>query len=192
VNKKILWPLLGFLGVLALAFLVPRLLDLAPQPAPIGGPFALTDQQGKSVTDADFRGKFMLVYFGYTFCPDVCPTTLNEVMKVYGALSPEQQAELAPIFITVDPARDNVDQMNQYVTSFSPALIGLTGTDAQIAAAERGYHVYARKAGSEPNYTMDHTSILYLMGKDGKFLRHFNGDAPAQEISDGLKEALGH
>jgi len=192
VNKKILWPLLGFLGVLALAFLVPRLLDLAPQPAPIGGPFTLTDQQGKTVTDADFRGKFMLVYFGYSFCPDVCPTTLNEVMKVYGALSPEQQAELAPIFITVDPARDNVDQMNQYVTSFSPALIGLTGTPEQIAAAERGYHVYARKSGSEPNYTMDHTSILYLMGKDGKFLRHFNGDAPAQEISNGLKEALGH
>ncbi|HMA49044.1 MAG TPA: SCO family protein [Magnetospirillaceae bacterium] len=192
MNKKILWPLLGFLGVLALAFLVPRLLDLAPQPAPIGGPFTLTDQQGKTVTDADFRGKFMLVYFGYSFCPDVCPTTLNEVMKVYGALSPEQQAELAPIFITVDPARDNVDQMNQYVTSFSPALIGLTGTPEQIAAAERGYHVYARKSGSEPNYTMDHTSILYLMGKDGKFLRHFNGDAPAQEISNGLKEALGH
>lgn len=185
------WPLLGFLAVLALAFLVPRLLELAPKPAPIGGPFTLTDQQGKSVTDADFRGKFMLVYFGYSFCPDVCPTTLNEVMKVYRELSPEQQARLAPIFITVDPARDTVDQMNQYVTSFSPALIGLTGTADQIAAAERGYHVYARKAGKEPNYTMDHTSILYLMDQDGKFLRHFNGDAPSEEIAKGLREALG-
>lgn len=190
MNKKILLPLLGLLAVLALTQ-VPRLLSLAPQPAPIGGPFTLTDQQGKQVADADFRGKFMLVYFGYTFCPDVCPTTLNEVMKVYGALSSEQQAKLAPIFITVDPARDTVEQMNQYVTSFSPALIGLTGTPEQIAAAERGYHVYARKSGSDPNYTMDHTSILYLMDPSGKFLRHFNGDAPAQEIAEGLKAALG-
>lgn len=191
MKKKILLPLLGLLAVLALTQL-PRLLDLAPQPAPIGGPFTLTDQQGKQVTDADFRGKFMLVYFGYTYCPDVCPTTLNEVMKVYAELPPEQQAKLAPIFITVDPERDTVAQMNQYVTSFSPALIGLTGSPDQVAAAERGYHVYARKSGSEPNYTMDHTSILYLMGKDGKFLRHFNGDAPPQEIAEGLKEALGH
>jgi protein SCO1/2 len=190
MNKKILLPLLGLLGVLALTQ-IPRLLDLAPQPAPIGGPFTLTDQQGRQVSDADLRGKLMLVYFGYSYCPDVCPTTLNEMMRVYAGLSPEQQAEIAPIFITVDPARDDVAQMNQYVTSFSPALIGLTGDPAQIAAVERGYHVYARKSGSEPNYTMDHTSIIYLMGKDGKFLRHFNGDAPAQEIADGLKAVLG-
>jgi protein SCO1/2 len=189
VKKKILFPLLGLFAVLALTQ-IPRLLDLAPQPAPIGGPFTLTDQQGRQVTDADFRGKLMLVYFGYSYCPDVCPTTLNEVMRIYGALSPEQQAEIAPIFITVDPARDDVAQINQYVTSFSPALIGLTGSAQQIAAAERGYHVYARKSGSDPNYTMDHTSILYLMGKDGKFLRHFNGDAPAEEIAAGLKAAL--
>ncbi len=189
MKKKILFPLLGLFAVLALTQ-IPRLLDLAPQPAPIGGPFTLTDQQGRQVTDADFRGKLMLVYFGYSYCPDVCPTTLNEVMRIYGALSPEQQAEIAPIFITVDPARDDVAQINQYVTSFSPALIGLTGSAQQIAAAERGYHVYARKSGSDPNYTMDHTSILYLMGKDGKFLRHFNGDAPAEEIAAGLKAAL--
>jgi cytochrome oxidase Cu insertion factor (SCO1/SenC/PrrC family) len=146
---------------------------------------------GAPVDQSILRGKWTAVYFGYTFCPDVCPTTLNEVMKVYDGLSPDQQAKLAPIFITVDPARDTVEQMNQYVTSFSPALIGLTGSPEQIAAAEKGYHVYARKAGSEPNYTMDHTSILYLMDRNGKFLRHFNGDAPAQEIADGLKAALG-
>ena len=191
MNKKLLLPLLGFFAVLALALFVPRLLDLAPQPAPIGGPFTLTDQTGKQVSDSDFRGKLMLVYFGYSYCPDVCPTTLNEMMRVYAALSPEQQAQIAPIFITVDPARDDSAQMNQYVTSFSPALIGLTGSPEQIAAAERGYHVYARKSGTEPNYTMDHTSIIYLMGKDGKFLRHFNGDAPAEEIAGGLGSALG-
>ena len=190
MNKKVLYPLLGLLAVLALTQL-PRLLELAPKPAPIGGPFTLTDQQGRTVSDGDFRGKLMLVYFGYSFCPDVCPTTLNEMMKVYAGLSPEQQSQIAPIFITVDPARDTADQMNQYVSSFSPALIGLTGTPEQIAAAERGYHVYARKSGTEPNYTMDHTSIIYLMGKDGKFLRHFNGDAPAEEIAGGLGSALG-
>jgi protein SCO1/2 len=191
VTKKILLPLLGFFAVLALALLAPRLLDLAPQPTPIGGPFTLTDQSGREVSDNDFRGKLMLVYFGYSYCPDVCPTTLNEMMRVYAALTPEQQSEIAPIFITVDPARDDSAQMNQYVTSFSPALIGLTGSPEQIAAAERGYHVYARKSGTEPNYTMDHTSIIYLMGKDGRFLRHFNGDAKAEEITAGLKSALG-
>lgn len=190
MNKKVVWPLLGLFAVIAAALIVPRLLHLAPEPTPIGGPFTLTDQQGKTVSDTDFRGKLMLVYFGYSFCPDVCPTTLNEVMKLYGDLPPEQQAAIAPIFITVDPERDTVDQMNQYVTSFSPALIGLTGTPEQIAAVERGYHVYARKSGSGSNYTMDHSSILYLMGRDGKFLRHFNGDASPQEISDGLKAAL--
>ena len=168
----------------------PRLLHLVPQPAPIGGPFTLTDQQGRTVDDNDFRGKLMMVYFGYSFCPDVCPTTLNEMMRVYAGLTPEQQAQIAPIFISVDPERDTVAQMAQYVASFSPALIGLTGSRDQIEAAERGYHVYARKSGGGDNYTMDHSSIIYLMGKDGRFLRHFNGDAPAQEITDGLKDAL--
>jgi len=187
--RRTLILLAGLAVVLALTQ-APRLLQFAPQPAPIGGPFTLTDQNGKTVDDNDLRGKLMLVYFGYSFCPDVCPTTLNQVMRVYAGLTPEQQARVTPIFITVDPDRDTVAQMNQYVTSFSPALIGLTGTPEQIAAVERGYHVYARKSGSGDNYTMDHSSILYLMGKDGRFLRHFNGDAPAQEIADGLKEAL--
>ena len=169
---------------------MPRLLDFAPQPTPIGGAFTLTDQAGHAAADADFRGKLMLVYFGYTYCPDVCPTTLNMMMHAYAHLSPQQQAEIAPIFVTVDPDRDDVSHMNQYVTSFSPALIGLTGTPEQVAAIERGYHVYARKSGSGEDYTMDHSSIIYLMGKDGRFLRHFNGDAKEQEIADGLLQAL--
>ena len=169
---------------------VPRLLQLAPQPAPIGGPFTLTNQAGRTVGDADFRGKLMLVYFGYSYCPDVCPTTLNQMMRAYASLPPEQQAEIAPIFVTVDPERDTVSQMDQYVTSFSPALIGLTGTPEQVAAIERGYHVYARKSGSGETYLMDHSSIIYLMGKDGRFLRHFDGDAKDQVIADGLRQAL--
>ena len=189
MNKKVLYAVLGLLAVVALTQL-PRLLDLAPQPAPIGGPFTLTDQAGRTIDDSDFRGKLMLVYFGYTYCPDVCPTTLNQMMHAYAHLAPGQQAQIAPIFVTVDPDRDKVPQMNQYVASFSPALIGLTGTPEQVAAIERGYHVYARKSGSGEDYTMDHSSIIYLMGKDGRFLRHFNGDAKEQEIADGLRLAL--
>ena len=187
--KRVLFPLLGLIAVLALTQ-VPRLLQFAPQPAPIGGPFTLTDQAGRTAVDSDYRGKLMLVYFGYTYCPDVCPTTLNQMMHAYAHLSPEQQAQIAPIFVTVDPARDTISQMDQYVTSFSPALIGLTGTADQVAAIERGYHVYARKSGNGEDYTMDHSSIIYLMGKDGRFLRHFNGDAKEQEIADGLSQAL--
>lgn len=184
-----IYPLLGLIAVLALTQ-VPRLLQFAPQPAPIGGPFTLSDQSGKTADDTDFRGKLMLVYFGYTYCPDVCPTTLNRMMHAYAGLDAGQQAQLAPIFVTVDPERDAVPQMKDYVESFSPALIGLTGTPEQIAAVERGYHVYARKSGTGETYTMDHSSIIYLMGKDGRFLRHFNGDATEQEIADGLKQAL--
>ena len=189
-SKRVLFPLLGLIAVLALTQL-PRLLQLAPQPAPIGGPFTLSDNRGRTIDDNDFRGKLMLVYFGYTYCPDVCPTTLNQMMRAYAGLSPAQQSQVAPIFITVDPDRDNVQQMDQYVTSFSPALVGLTGSPEQVAAAERGYHVFARKSGAGEDYTMDHSSIIYLMGKDGRFLRHFNGDAKDQEIAEGLKQALG-
>ena len=188
--KRVAFPLLGLIVVLGLTQ-IPRLLQLAPQPAPIGGPFTLSDTQGRTVDDNDFRGKLMLVYFGYTFCPDVCPTTLNQMMRAYAALSPAQQAQVAPIFITVDPDRDNIHVMDQYVTSFSPALVGLTGSSEQVAATERGYHVFARKSGTGEDYTMDHSSIIYLMGKDGRFLRHFNGDAKDGEIADGLKQALG-
>jgi len=175
--------------VLALTQL-PRLFQFAPQPAPIGGPFALTDQAGRTVTDATYRGRVMLVYFGYTYCPDVCPTTLNQMMHAYNDLGPEQRDQIAPIFVTVDPERDTVSQMSAYVASFSPALIGLTGTPEQVAAAERGYHVFARKSGSGESYTMDHSSIIYLMSKEGRFLRHFDGDAKEQEIADGLRQAL--
>jgi protein SCO1/2 len=182
-------PLLGLLLVLILTQL-PRLLQMPSTASSIGGPFALTDQHGHEVKDTDFRGKLMLVYFGYSFCPDVCPTTLNQVVLALRALPPEQQAQIAPIFITVDPERDTVAQMADYVTSFSPALIGLTGSEAQISAVSKEYHVYARKAGVGANYGVDHSSILYLMGKDGRFLRHFDGNISAKDLARGLEQAL--
>jgi protein SCO1/2 len=193
--KRLSWPrwlipLLGLVAVLALTQL-PRLIQTGPATAAIGGSFTLTDQQGRIVHDSDFRGKLMLIYFGYTFCPDVCPTSLNHVAEAYGSLPAEQRAQIVPIFITVDPERDTVAQIAQYVPSFSPALVGLTGSPEQIAAVTKSYRVYARKSGSGPNYGVDHSSILYLMGKDGRFLRHFDGNASAEEIAAGLKQALG-
>ena len=182
-------PLFILAAVIALTQ-APRLLQMAPASPAIGGPFTLLDQQGRTVHDTDFRGKLMLIYFGYTFCPDLCPTTLSQVAEVYRDLPAEQQAQIVPIFITVDPERDTVEQMAQYVPSFSPSLVGLTGSQEQVGAVLKAYHVYARKAGSGENYGVDHSSILYLMNKDGRFLRHFDSSAKNQEIKDGIAKAL--
>jgi len=188
-SARWLVPGLGLLLVLALTQM-PRLLQIPAAATSIGGPFDLTDQRGQAIKDTDFRGKLMLIYFGYSFCPDVCPTTLNQMVQAVRSLTPEQQAQIAPIFITIDPERDTVAQMAGYVASFSPALIGLTGTPAQIGVVSKNYHVYVRKAGTGANYGVDHSSILYLMGRDGKFLRHFDGTASAKELAAGLEQAL--
>jgi protein SCO1/2 len=135
----------------------------------IGGPFTLTDATGKQVTDQDFRGKYLLIYFGYTFCPDVCPTTLNEIAAALDKLGPKGD-HIAPLFITVDPKRDTPPVIRQYVTAFSPRLIGLTGPQDQIATVEKEYRVYAAEHRTGPgpdDYSMDHSSIIYLMGPDG-------------------------
>lgn len=185
------WLILAFGLVVVLGLTqLPRLLSVPPGSAAIGGPFTLTDQSGRTVSDSEFRGKLMLIYFGYSFCPDVCPTTLTQMVASIGELTPEQQAQIVPIFVTVDPERDDVAQMAQYVASFSPGLIGLTGTPQQIAAVTKQYHVYAKKAGSGAGYSVDHSSIIYLMDKKGGFLRHFDGTANSAEIAGGLRQAL--
>jgi protein SCO1 len=138
----------------------------------IGGPFTLMNDSGKTVTNKEFRGKYMLVYFGYTYCPDVCPTTLNSIAQAMDRLGAKAD-RVQPIFITVDPQRDTPPVMKQYVSAFTPSLIGLTGTPAQIAAVAKEYRVYYAKhvTGPGPNdYSMDHSSIIYLMGPDGKFI----------------------
>ncbi|HEY9163120.1 MAG TPA: SCO family protein, partial [Magnetovibrio sp.] len=135
--------------------------------ATIGGPFTLTDSTGKRVTDKDFQGKYMLIYFGYTFCPDVCPTSLSIMAEALDALTPEQLAKVTPVFVTVDPERDTPEVMAAYVPNFHPKLVGLTGTLEEVKAAARGYKAYYAKvneADPDGNYTMDHSSITYLMG----------------------------
>ncbi|HVI53238.1 MAG TPA: SCO family protein [Candidatus Sulfotelmatobacter sp.] len=165
---------------------------LAPAPAAtVGGPFTLVDGNGKSVSDTDFRGKLMLIYFGYTFCPDICPTTLGTVARAFEQLDADQRKQIQPIFITVDPERDTADQMGQYVGNFMPDLIGLTGSPDQIQKVMIEFRVYARKAEQNgPNYSVDHSSVLYLIGRDGKFVRPFSGSISADDLAAALKKAL--
>jgi cytochrome oxidase Cu insertion factor (SCO1/SenC/PrrC family) len=136
----------------------------------LGGPFQLVAPDGHTVTDADFRGRFMLVYFGYTFCPDVCPTELQAVAASLAQLG-DQAARIAPIFITIDPERDTPKAMGEYTRLFDERLIGLTGSAGQIATVAKEYRVYYARAESKnaSAYLMDHSSFLYLMGPDGKF-----------------------
>lgn len=160
--------------------------------AAVGGPFTLENGTGQTVTDRMFRGKYMLVYFGYTYCPDVCPTTLNAVAEALEHLGGKAD-ELVPVFITVDPQRDTPSIMKQYTAAFSPRLVGLTGSDANIAAVAKEYHVYyaVHRTGPGPNdYSMDHSSILYLMGSDGHFLAPLRADASGAEIASELSKLM--
>jgi cytochrome oxidase Cu insertion factor (SCO1/SenC/PrrC family) len=158
----------------------------------LGGPFTLEDGSGKPISDRDFRGKYMLVYFGYTFCPDVCPTTLNEVADALDHLGPKA-ARLQAIFITVDPQRDTPSVVKQYAAAFSPHLLGLTGTSEQIAEVAKEYRVYYAKhvTGPGPNdYSMDHSSVLYLMGPDGRFIAPIRADESGEQIAEDVSKLM--
>lgn len=158
-----------------------------PQPTvPLGGPFSLIDQNGKTRTDVEFRGKLMLIYFGYTNCPDTCPATLAAMTKALDDLGPAAAA-VEPIFITVDPARDTPQQMKAYAANFSPRLIALTGTPVQLQAVESEFRVYASKEPGGPidDYLLDHSSFIYLMGRGGKLARLIPpGEKPADMAAD--------
>lgn len=198
--KKSRTPLIAAIAVavvLAVAvgsrFLVWSGGDHANASAAIGGPFTLTDHAGRTVTDADFRGRWMLVYFGYTFCPDVCPTALGVVAGGLDKLAPGERALITPVFISVDPDRDTPAVLKDYVGAFHPSLVGMTGTPEQLAPVLKAYKVYAAKVkNDDPTaYTMDHSSILYLMGPDGRFVAHFPHGTTADQLAAGLKKHLG-
>lgn len=186
----------GLIGLIAIPGAMRSLLPKGGVPsvgqASVGGPFRLTDQTGKTVTDADFRGKLMLVYFGFTFCPDICPSGLQVMAAAIDAVGP-RAGEIVPVFITVDPERDTSAQLANYVPSFHPRLVGLTGSPAEIDAVAKAYRVYYKKVKDEKSsapYTMDHTSIIYLMGRDGRFVTHFTHATPVTAITAALKKAL--
>ena len=141
--------------------------------ATIGGDFTLMDKLGKPVRAADFAGRYRVVYFGYTFCPDVCPLDVQHLMQGYHAFAkvqPALAAKVAPMFITIDPARDTPKIVGEFAANFGPELIGLTGTDAQIAAVAKSYAVFYQKGkeASPGAYLMDHSRAAFLMGPDGK------------------------
>lgn len=154
--------------------------------ADIGGHFSLIDQNGQTRTDADFRGRYMLVYFGYSNCPDVCPISLGVMADAVERLGP-LASRVAPIFITVDPERDTPSILKQYLAVFSPKLIGLTGSARAIREVTREYHVYVAKHATQGgNYSVDHSNVIYLMGPDGRFVANYDDSLGP----DGLAEAL--
>lgn len=160
-------------------------------PASIGGPFTLVDQHGRTVTDLDFRGRWLLVYFGFTYCPDVCPTSLARNGDAVTLLG-DKGKQILPVLITVDPERDTPEKLKDYVASFHPQAVGLTGTPEQIATVAREYRVYYAKArqGAGEDYFVDHSSFTYLIGPDGRFVKFFRHEASAEEMADYLNKRL--
>ncbi len=169
---------------------LPRIQSMSDAPS-VGGPFALVDGHGKTITDADFHGKLMLVYFGYTFCPDVCPTTLGVIGQALDKLTPDERKKVAPVFITVDPERDTSKVVGEYVANFSADMVGLTGSPDAVEKVEREYHVYAKKhPEADGSYSMDHSSIIYLMGPDGRFRGILSGEVTTAQVVDGIRKQL--
>lgn len=157
----------------------------------IGGPFTLTDHHGKTVTDADYRGRYLLIFFGYTFCPDVCPTELQTVAVALESLG-EAGKQVLPLFISVDPQRDTPSHLAEFVQQFHPQIVGLTGTPEQIAAVARAYRAYYAKApGSDPaHYLIDHSAFLYLMAPNGQFLTVFRNGTSPETLAADLRQRL--
>ena len=172
----ILWAMGGVRGVTA--------------PAAIGGPFRLTDQNGATVTEKDLHGHPSLIFFGFTHCPDVCPTSLFEISEILRAMGKDAD-KVNAYFISVDPERDTAAAMKDYLSSFDPHLKGLTGDPAAVQKVITEYRVYAKKVPlKDGDYTMDHTALIYLMDRDGKFVAPFNLKRTPEEAAADLKKYL--
>ena len=177
----------------------PRDRNVALQAPSIGGPFTLAATDGSTVTGETYRGKIMLVYFGYTFfyfgytfCPDACPTTLNDIAGALAELGPLAD-RIEPLFITVDPKRDTREVLANYVRAFDPRIVGLTGTPEQITAAAKAYGVYYapyKTADAPDGYLMDHTSVVFVMNEAHRFVASFTQDTPAAQIADRLRKLI--
>jgi protein SCO1/2 len=164
--------------------------DAARQLPQVGGHFALSTPDGRRVTDESFRGKWMLVYFGYTSCPDVCPTTLSSMAQALEKLGPLAD-RVQPVFITVDPVRDTAQIVGEYVKDFDPRFVGLVGSPQEIAAAAHDFHVYyvVRQLGNN-EYVIDHSSFIYVLDPNGAFVRLLTGDLPGHQLADALRKLL--
>jgi protein SCO1/2 len=158
--------------------------------AMIGGPFNLVDQNDRPFTDANLKGKWELVFFGYTHCPDVCPTTLNEISLALDKLPPADRGMVGVVFISVDPERDTPAVLKEYVSSFSAPVTALTGTPAELAQAAKDYRVYYAKHPTADGYDMDHSALVYIMDPQGRFSASFTPDDTADNIAARLQKLL--
>lgn len=189
LKRSLLLPLGIFLAA-ALTLLVTVLLVLPDTPqnvprVPIGGPFKLTSHEGKPFTDQDLKGKPFAVFFGFTHCPEVCPTTLYDLTQDLESLGSDAD-KMRVAFITVDPAQDTPEQIKTYLSSFDPRIVGLSGTDEEIAAVAKAYKIFYRKVPTESGYTMDHTATIFLMDSKGRFF----GTSNFQEAEDVRRNKL--
>src|SRR3954452_6710313 len=195
-TTRLLLILSAFLAGLVLCFAVVMIVtgrgpeSFASTSAAIGGPFNLTHQNGKPISDRDLKGHPSLVFFGFTHCPDVCPTTMFDLSEILKSLGPDAE-RLHAVFITVDPERDTPEKLKDYLSSFDPHLSALTGDPAAIAAVTKSYRVYSKKVPLEGNdYTLDHTAIVYLMDKEGRFVAPFNLKRRPEEAAAELRRHL--
>ena len=197
LGKRILIGLVLFCGTcLILALYLP---GFRPQPqatytgvAAVGGPFTLEDTKGNTVTEAVLKGHYSLVYFGYTYCPDICPLALTNITQALQIVGPMGD-DVLPLFITIDPERDTKEVLAEYIGHFHPRMVALTGTPEQIKAAEQAYRVFAEKApgsADKASYSMDHTGYVYLMDRNGHYVAHFQKDATPKNIADRLRREL--
>lgn len=185
-------PILFLVGLIGLGvgfFVFKPPVAVQTTAALVGGTFALVDQDGKSVTDADMKGKPFLVFFGFTHCPDVCPTKLFEMSQALKALG-NDVPDIEALFISVDPERDTPDVLKRYLSSFDPRIKGLTGDQAAIDGVVKSYRAYAKKVPTDDGYTMDHTSVVYLMDGKGAFVTSLNMAKTDAEIADEIRRSL--
>lgn len=192
--RRTLLPLLAFvvglvgLCVAAFVVLAPRTQEAGT--SSVGGPFTLTNQDGQRVTDRDYAGRTHLVFFGFTHCPDVCPTTLQQIGDVLQALGPKGKDTRA-LFIAVDPERDTPEALKTYLASFDPRIVGLTGLPEEVNAAVKAYRAYVRKVPTKDgDYTMEHTALVYVMNGQNRFLNALNLARPPQEAAAELAKML--
>lgn len=172
----------------------PASVAIAEEPG-VGGPFELQDHNGRVVTEQTFRGQWLLIFFGFTHCADICPTTLSSVATVLDRLG-DKAGDLQPLFVTLDPERDTVDVLAAYTSHFDDRILGLTGTPAQVETISEAYRVYFRKVPHGDTYLLDHSAVIYLMAPDGELANHFSqqldADAIARQVADSLTERQGN
>lgn len=202
MKRRTFWTGLALLATAAVLGAVVLIADrLSPQKAEqgqgraaIGGPFSLTDHTGQAVTQDILKGKVSLVYFGYSFCPDICPTDLQLIGQALDQLSAGELASTQALFVSIDPERDTAEQLAGYVSLFHPSLRGLTGTPEQIAEAARSYRAYYKKVSAEEagttDYLMDHSAFIYLMDRNGDFVRVFGHGVNPAEMVEWVRKLL--